>query len=652
MSRVSADVEEDRDGVGKPPLDRDGVGKPPLDRDGVGKPPLEPLIGKLIDGRYRVERAIGSGGFGTVYYALHVGLGAPVALKVLKLPERLREDRLAQLVGGFFEEARTLKLLRHPNIVAALDVGVLPSDGGLQLPYLVMEWCDGVTLGQILRERAGPLPLADAWQLFEPLLDAMAHAHAAGVAHRDLKPGNVLVERLGDGTLRPRVIDFGIAKIVAPDETAGSGATNTVSGSSPFTPRYAAPEQLAGARTGPWTDVHALALLFVELVVGHPAIGRDADAMLAVFDPVRPTPGAHGVDVGPLEPVLGRALALRPVDRYADAGAFASAMRDPAVSSARSSSAPSERRALAPAPASLARSAADQTAPPSSHTLRTLVGATEPRALSRRSRARRVAAALVGLVLVGAVGGAARQRATGGWPFRQRLRDLTGAELERRAPTLGLGRCIGSQMPNAAVLTCPDGLALLTRVGIMTSDSKAIRTHVNAQAFAYARNRNSPGRFAIDGDVALIVVAGPDALAAAFDRALGGASFELRDDATGPPIPQRTVASFRSLAAWTGDDLVSSVHATGVDVTYANADAAPAVVTIGMGAQSATVQLYRTDGPQRLALARGQSDPFVYALEGSVLLLVRGNAEHARPEFLANLLDGAHTTEVGSFPAR
>jgi serine/threonine protein kinase len=334
----------------------------------VGAETTDRLVGSLIDGRYRIIRSVADGGFGRVYAAVHLGLGAPVALKALKVSLQLRPDELSTLVGGFFEEARMLKRLRHPNIVAAHDVGLLPADeDGRELPYLVMDWCSGPTLEQMLRERDGrPMSIGEAWTLFEPLLDAIAHAHGAGVVHRDLKPGNVLLE-LGDGPPRPRVIDFGIAKLVVPHETAGSGATRTTSGSRSFTLQYAAPEQLAGARTGPWTDVHALALLFVEMVTGHVAVGGDGDARLAIFDPVRPTPGAHGVDVGAIEPILARALALRPGERYADAAAFAGAMRA-AIASQEIPGSEASIASPVPKPSSTQD---DRTPQPSARTLRT-----------------------------------------------------------------------------------------------------------------------------------------------------------------------------------------------------------------------------------------------------------------------------------------
>src|SRR5262249_36372096 len=134
-----------------------------------------------------------------------------------------------------------------------------------------------------------------------------------------LKPSNVMVLPAAEGFGWPRVIDFGIAKLVSPDETAGSGTTETFQSSSPFTPAYAAPEQIVQARTGPWTDVHALGLMFVELVTGPSPYGNPDEARFAAIDPARPTPAARGVNVGAFEEVVARALAIRPRERWANA---------------------------------------------------------------------------------------------------------------------------------------------------------------------------------------------------------------------------------------------------------------------------------------------------------------------------------------------
>ncbi|CAN5636171.1 hypothetical protein BH09MYX1_BH09MYX1_30820 [soil metagenome] len=258
-------------------------------------------LGKLIDGRYRLDRVAGQGAFGVVYEAHHIALDTRVAVKVMRggdTSEGLapRPDKVAQ----FLSEARTSSSLRHPAIVRVLDAGVV--DGK---PYFVMEWCDGPTLKSVIAER-GAMTVTAAWALLEPVFEAIAFAHAKGVVHRDIKPSNVVTF---EGSAR--VIDFGIAKLIARDDTPGMGNTTT-HGPSLFTPSYASPEQLAGARTGPWTDVYALALLFLEVVMGS-APG--------------PTPRGFGDDVAPLEPVLARALAARPADRFPNAGELTTAVR-------------------------------------------------------------------------------------------------------------------------------------------------------------------------------------------------------------------------------------------------------------------------------------------------------------------------------------
>ncbi len=132
--------------------------------------------------------------------------------------------------------------------------------------------------------------------------------------------------RRGEAGLR--VLDFGIAKVMEADEQPGSGQTATQTGGSSYSLHYAAPEQLSRARTGPWTDVHALALVLVEMLMGHRAY-RSVDTVAIysdILDRERPTPGRFGVDVGPWEPVLARALSLRPMDRYPNADELLSAL--------------------------------------------------------------------------------------------------------------------------------------------------------------------------------------------------------------------------------------------------------------------------------------------------------------------------------------
>jgi eukaryotic-like serine/threonine-protein kinase len=277
----------------------------------------------VLGERYDVERAVARGGFGVVYYAKHLALGSPVALKVLDVPANLRGAE-ATLIERFRREAQTLASLRHPAIVRALDVGALDaSDGGHV--WMALEWLDGVTLADDLAAREGRARSPrETLALLGPVFDALTSTHAQGIAHRDIKPGNIMLTASTTGEPAARVLDFGIAKEFRPDEEPGTGDTETHGDFSAFSLDHAAPEQVGRARTGPWTDVHALALLVTELLVGRRPYAGEAsfDLFAAVMSPQRPTPARFELDVGPWEVELCNALALKPAARHADAGAL------------------------------------------------------------------------------------------------------------------------------------------------------------------------------------------------------------------------------------------------------------------------------------------------------------------------------------------
>jgi serine/threonine protein kinase len=280
--------------------------------------------GTVIDGRYRVDEEIGSGGFATVFSGQHLALDARVAIKVLRLYAEDSPTRREALLRGFMDEARLVVRLRHDNIVRTLDQGVYaPGGSDFGLPYVVFEWCGDSSMARFLASRNGaPLPVAEAYPLIEAITSAMAHAHELGIAHRDLKPANVMVKHDARGQLVPRVIDFGIAKLFETDRTAGE--TKTLTAGAKYTLAYAAPEQLSGIASGPWTDVHAIGLIFVELTTGRPPY-ESCD--LGPIDPNRPTPKRFGVDVGAFEAVILRAVAFDPRDRFRNAGELLSALR-------------------------------------------------------------------------------------------------------------------------------------------------------------------------------------------------------------------------------------------------------------------------------------------------------------------------------------
>jgi hypothetical protein len=283
--------------------------------------PVDPfaLIGTLLDRKYRVDRVVAEGGFGVVYAGRHLALSAPIAIKVLRPMSACRGLGCEELLARFLQEAQTIARLRHPNIVKVLDAGATTHDDA-PVPWMVLEWLDGETLREHLSARrgSGGISPTECLGIMRPILLAIAEAHDAGIAHRDLKPSNIMMVPTNRGVMA-RVLDFGIAKVMGGDERASSGHTTTHDELKAFSVSYAAPEQVAGTRTGPWTDVHAIGLLMTELLTDAGPYADEEPAMQIgqVVAAQRPTPATHGVDVGPWEEILARALALRPVDRYA-----------------------------------------------------------------------------------------------------------------------------------------------------------------------------------------------------------------------------------------------------------------------------------------------------------------------------------------------
>ena len=312
------------------------------------------LCGTLLNERFRIDHQVAEGGFAVVYRALQLALDRQVALKVLKTPPGYDQAAQLEFRERFAAEAKTIARLKHPHIVDVydFDVSVLPS--GVLAPWMALEWVDGETLETWLLRRRGQTPSlrlapADALALLRPVLQALAFAHRQGIVHRDLKPGNVMVTSV-EHERSLRVLDFGIAKIVAADEETGTGRTRT--GSVPaFSPAYAAPEQVTFSRTGPWTDVHGLGLIMTELLTDQsPYSDPDASAHEQVMATSRPTPRAKGRDVGPVEAVLARAVALAPGARFRNAGELLEALEQAVSSPSRPGSSAFHSAATLPAP--------------------------------------------------------------------------------------------------------------------------------------------------------------------------------------------------------------------------------------------------------------------------------------------------------------
>lgn len=303
--------------------DPTGNGAQPILEDPFG------LCGETIAGKYRIQSVEGRGGFGVVYRGVHDGFDEAIAVKCLRLPRLTESGERESLLKRLKDEGRVLhRLSRLSNhIVQALDVGAVESPSGHWVPYLVLEWLNGKTLSRYLAEREQTLSVQEAFRVLSPAAEALDIAHQQKVAHRDIKPDNIFISEVnGQETLK--VLDFGIAKVLSQHATFSAAAAATHAATSVFTPAYGAPEQFNKKRgaTGPWTDVFALALLFVEAVSGRRALDGDDPTQLyiAAADPAsRPTLLGKGIDTNEhVDDVLQLALSVDPAERFQTAGAF------------------------------------------------------------------------------------------------------------------------------------------------------------------------------------------------------------------------------------------------------------------------------------------------------------------------------------------
>lgn len=271
------------------------------------------LIGHCIDERYCLEAVIGVGGLGSVYRATHTKLQRPVAVKILH--ETFGQSQIQR--GRFAREAKALAALQHPNIVAVLDYGVSEAR-----PYLVMELLEGETLSQRLHE--GPLPVETALHTVQQLLEALSFMHRAQLVHRDVKPSNVFLIRTPDGHERVKVLDFGLAKFTATPMVVNSDPTLTRDGAILGTPAYMSPEQATGEIVDARSDVYAVGVILFRMLAGRLPFEGDAiqqvrSHLIAPVPPLnRPAPDPE-LDTA-FEAVIGRAMAKRREDRFADAG--------------------------------------------------------------------------------------------------------------------------------------------------------------------------------------------------------------------------------------------------------------------------------------------------------------------------------------------
>ncbi|HEU4663618.1 MAG TPA: serine/threonine-protein kinase [Dokdonella sp.] len=556
------------------------------------------FIGQTF-GKYALVELIGEGGMGIVLKGRHVALGQAVAVKLLQpgLGDEAFRER-------FLREARLLAGLRHPNIVEVHDFDVSP--GGV--PYYVMEHLDGESLAAEIARSPRGMPIARILSILRGVVEALAHAHARDVVHRDLKPDNIFLARTA-GHEQVKLLDFGIARVL--DEDAAAGARLTQAGHVIGTPRYFAPEQFYGYPVTFATDQYALALIVAEMLRGTPLRSGRTFSEISL-DGLARAPAAITAELPRDAPprmaaALSRALALDPVARHADVGAFLRALE------ADDRADVATRPAPVPAPAP-----------------------TVERATPPRSRRRFASGALVAAAFALAAGAFALWR-----PYASTRSAAAPVEAAPASAWLRPRESFGVPVDARSLLARRDGVAVLA-----SADGwylRPLRADVEASRIVLPHGQRLLGAL----EEGRLAVATDDALQAtdpvsAETTLLARLPKELAADAivrVAPDARALVAASARALVLWRRDDdrlqrvasfadaagaqaialsrrWLDLVDAAGARVrVYRNADGALALdEALDLGAVR---DLALLDEPARLAIAGREPEVDVFALDRS-----------------------------------
>ncbi|NLT57907.1 MAG: Stk1 family PASTA domain-containing Ser/Thr kinase [Clostridiales bacterium] len=260
---------------------------------------MDRLIGKIVNNRYRMQGIVGIGGMAVVYRATDMKTGETVAVKVLK--QELLGD--AQFRVRFENESRAISILDHQNIVRVYDVAL-----NEDLYYIVMEFLDGITLKQYIRQQ-GRLGWRETLYFLGQILEALQHAHSRGIIHRDIKPQNIML--LADGSIK--VTDFGIARFATTQ-------TNTMTDKAIGSVHYISPEQVSASRVDQRSDIYSLGIMLYEMLTGELPFDAENPVSVALMqlqvEPPHPTHLNPDIPEG-LEEILLKCMAKNPDNRYA-----------------------------------------------------------------------------------------------------------------------------------------------------------------------------------------------------------------------------------------------------------------------------------------------------------------------------------------------
>lgn len=271
---------------------------------------MDNLIGKKLDGRYLIESLIGVGGMANVYKGRDIRTGNGIAVKVLK-EEFLGNE---ELVRRFKNESKAISILDHPNIVKVYDVSVTD-----KLQYIVMEYIDGITLKEYLKQRGGALTWKEVVHFATQVLSALEHAHSKGIVHRDVKPQNIMLQ--ADGSIK--MMDFGIARFSrAQSQTISDKAIGSV--------HYISPEQAKGDHTDARTDIYSVGVMLYEMLSGKLPFDGTGTVSIAIMQiSEKPKPLAEVAPNVPegLRQITEKAMEKDPADRYQSAAEMLEAIK-------------------------------------------------------------------------------------------------------------------------------------------------------------------------------------------------------------------------------------------------------------------------------------------------------------------------------------
>ena len=278
----------------------------------------DPLQGQLVDGRYRLQHRVGSGGMSVVYLAASEDGERQLAIKFL----RSAFASLPDFVKRFEQEATACRRLNHDNCVNVVDHGV-----AFGSPYLVMEYMAGRMLFEQLSQH-GPMSVHDTIDITRQVLAGLVHAHDRGVVHRDLKPGNIMLIEGADGERLVKIMYFGTAQLLTTEKSSPRQVGTDVG-----TPWYMAPEQAAGQPTDQRTDLYSVGVILFEMLTGQRPFTADDPMRVLQMHLSSPIPSARALkpEMGlspEIEAVMVRAMQKQPIDRFASATEFDRALAD------------------------------------------------------------------------------------------------------------------------------------------------------------------------------------------------------------------------------------------------------------------------------------------------------------------------------------